>query len=294
MKEIKDQGDWRSRLNSKIAPIIANVLGKRTIFAIRYYSHRHRFPNLKNPKDLSERILSAMLKKDFLKMADFADKVKVRKYVEEKGLGSILLEQYGAWKDANQIPFDSLPEKFILKANNGSGGHIICTNKSILNIPEIIDKMNSTLEEEAYILKNTEPHYSAIKPMILAEELMGDGTYLPVDYKFFCVQGQVVLIFIVVDREFGSKYCTLNLDWKPLDFICEAKATSTIPPKPNNINEMVKVAEILSSDFDFVRVDLYDYNGKVRFGELTFTPEGGIMSYFKDRAIQEIGKKFRG
>ena len=84
MKEIKDYGNWRNRINSKIAPILANIFGKRINFIIRYYSHRHRLPDFKNPKDLSERILAAMLKTDFMKMADFADSQSSR-ICREKG-----------------------------------------------------------------------------------------------------------------------------------------------------------------------------------------------------------------
>lgn len=291
MAIVSDKGNWKNQLNSKLADFIANVFGARVNYILRYYSHRGHFPSFKYPKDLSERILSSMLSKDFLKYADYADKVKVCEYVKKKGLEKILLKQFGAWDDANQIIFEILPERFILKANNGCGGHYICTDKSTLNISFVIEKMNETLKEASH-LRNTEPHYCAIKPKILAEELMGDGVILPIDYKFFCVKGKVLFVFIVIERELGAKYITLDLNWKPLNYINKNKSTLNIPNKPENFAEMVHIAEILSSDFDFVRVDLYDYNGKVRFGELTFSPEGGIMSYFTDYAIEEIGKKF--
>lgn len=93
MPVVEDKGNWRSQLNSKLANIIANVLGQRVNYTIRYYRHRGHLPNFKHPKDLSERILSSMLSKDFLKYADYADKVKVREYVKAKGLEGILLKQ---------------------------------------------------------------------------------------------------------------------------------------------------------------------------------------------------------
>lgn len=126
----------------------------------------------------------------------------MREYVKAKGLEDILLKQYGVWENANQIPFDQLPDHFILKANNGSGGHYICTDKLKMNIPVVIKEMNATLEGASH-LRNTEPHYCAIKPMILAEELMGDGSVLPTDYKFHCIKGKVadVLLFANVSLE---------------------------------------------------------------------------------------------
>lgn len=291
MPIVEDKGNWRNRLNSKLADIIANVLGQKMNYTIRYYSHRHRMPNFKHPKDLSERILSAMLSKDFLKYADYADKVKVREYIKAKGFEDILLEQYGAWEDANQIPFNQLPERFILKANNGSGGHVICTDKSKLNIPETIEKMNATLKD-ANRLRKTEPHYCAIKPMILAEQLMGDGVHLPIDYKLFCIKGKVIMSFIGVDREIGAKFITVDNDWNLLPYMVQNRTKKEIPPKPRRFDDMLKIAETISKDFDFVRVDLYEYNSKIIFGELTFSPEGGIMSYFTNDAIIELGKKF--
>lgn len=212
MPVVEDKGNRRSRFNSWLGDFVANVLGQRVNYTMRYYSHRHHLPNFKHPKDLSERILSAMLSKDFLKYADYADKVKVREYVKAKGLEDILLKQYGVWENANQIPFDQLPDHFILKANNGSGGHYICTDKLKMNIPVVIKEMNATLEGASH-LRNTEPHYCAIKPMILAEELMGDGSVLPTDYKFHCIKGKVADVFVVCERESGAKYCTLDTNW---------------------------------------------------------------------------------
>ena len=226
-----------------------------------------------------------------MKYADYADKVKVREYVRSKGLDDILLKQYGAWEDANLIPFYQLPDRFILKANNGSGGHYICTDKSKLDIPTVIRDMNTTLVGASH-LRNTEPHYCAIKPMILAEELMGDGHTLPTDYKFFCIRGKVVFIFLCVERENGVKFGTVDTDWTPLNYVYKRFAPKNLPAKPDNFDEMIKISENLAKDFDFVRVDLYDDNGNIKFGELTFSPEGGIMSYFKDETLRILGEKF--
>ena len=291
MPVVEDKGNRRSRFNSWLGDFVANVLGQRVNYTMRYYSHRHHLPNFKHPKDLSERILSAMLSKDFLKYADYADKVKVREYVKAKGLEDILLKQYGVWENANQIPFDQLPDHFILKANNGSGGHYICTDKLKMNIPVVIKEMNATLEGASH-LRNTEPHYCAIKPMILAEELMGDGSVLPTDYKFHCIKGKVADVFVVCERESGAKYCTLDTNWQQLPYTKPEFLPASIPPKPEHLKEMVILAEKLSSDFEFVRVDLYDFNGKIYFGELTFSPWGGIMNSYSNEGVEILGRKF--
>lgn len=291
MPVVADIGNRKQRFNSWFADFVANVFGQRANYVLRYYSNRHRLPNFKHPKNLSERILSSMLSKDFLKYADYADKVKVRDYVKSKGLENILLKQYGSWERAEDIPFESLPEKFILKANNGCGGHVICTDKSQLDIPATIDMMNEALKGAAH-LKNTEPHYCAIKPLILAEQLMGDGTILPIDYKFYCIKGEVCFVFVVSERETGVKFSSLDTDWNELPYINKEYLPKQKPEKPDNLKEMVEVARKLSSDFEFVRVDLYDFQGKVYFGELTFSPLGGILSYFPMETLELLGKKF--
>lgn len=278
-------------MNSKLANIIANVLGQRVNYTIRYYRHRGHLPNFKHPKDLSERILSSMLSKDFLKYADYADKVKVREYVKAKGLEGILLKQFGAWENASQIPFDQLPNRFILKANNGSGGHYICTDKSKIDILTVVKNMDATLLEVSH-LRNTEPHYCAIKPMILAEELMGDGATLPTDYRFHCIKGKVADVFVVCGRESGAKYCTLDTNWQQLPYTKPEFMPASMPPKPEHLKEMVTLAETLSSDFEFVRVDLYDFDGKIYFGELTFSPWGGIMNSYSNEGVEILGRKF--
>lgn len=291
MEKIADKGNRRQQFNAKFADIVTNLLGQRFIYKMRYYKHRHRFPNFDNPRDLSERLLAAMLSDDFLKYAQYADKIKVRDYVSQKGCSDILLEQYGTWEDANQIDFDKLPDKYILKANNGCGGHIICTDKTTLDIPSTIQQMNESLKG-AERLRKTEPHYCAIKPMLLAEQLMGNGSTLPVDYKFYCIKGEVCFIFVASERETGVKFAALDTDWNQLPYIYGDYLPKQVPKRPEHLSEMVEVAKKLSSDFDFVRVDLYDFQGKVYFGELTFSPLGGILSYFTTETLEFLGNKF--
>lgn len=292
MKEINDDGNLLQRLHNKASVIVAKWLGDRFNYSLRYYRNRHHWPNFKHPKDLSERILASMLSPDFVKYADLADKVKVRDYVKSKGLGSILLEQYGSWPDANLINWDSLPDKFILKANNGCGGHIVCTDKSSLDKTMVVSKMNDVMNISKLSL--TEPHYAAIEPRILAEELMGDGIVLPEDYKLMCINGKVDHIMVIGGRESGATKCTMSPEWEMLHYMSHIdKLPKEKPEKPKHLAEMIKIAEVLSSDFEFVRVDLYDLGDKVYFGELTFSPNGGLMYSYTNEAIQEIGRHFK-
>lgn len=290
MKIISDKGTLRNRLNTKMADGVVNLFGQRVNYILRYLSHRHRWPHFNKPRDMSEYILGAMLRPDFLKFADYADKVKVRDYIKSKGLEHLLLRQYGTWQRAEEIDFQSLPDKFILKSNNGCGGHVLCTGKSQINEDEVRRVLAASLLTVKKLSK-TEPHYRAIEPRILCEELLGDGKQLPMDFKFLCVKGEVVCVLLAFDRDDGNpKKATVDKDWNPLPYIITHgnNGGDTLPPRPGNFDEMVRYARILSADFDFVRVDLYNYEGKIYFGELTFSPMGGIFSTFTTGALEEM------
>lgn len=288
---IADKGNRMARIHNRMSVMVARLLGDRFNYSIRYYHNRHHWPNFKHPKDLSERILSSMLSPDFVKYADYADKVKVREYVREKGLESILLTQYGNWPDARDIEWDKLPNKFILKANNGCGGHIVCTDKNSIDKEYAVKRLNEVMFSTKLAL--TEPHYAAIEPKILCEQLMGDGNVLPEDYKFMCINGKVDHVMVIGGRESGATKCAMSPDWEMLPYMSHVdKLPKEKPEKPEHWEAMKKYAEILSADFEFVRVDLYDVDGNVYFGELTFSPNGGLMYSYTNEAITEIGKHF--
>lgn len=254
---------------------------------------RHHWPNFRHPQDISEIILSSMHKKSFLKYADYADKVKVRDYVISKGLGDILLKVYGVWKNADEIDFSKLPDKFALKPNNGSGGHFFCKDKSKIDEVALRKQMNESLTLiDKYVGFAFEPHYKHISPRIYCEELMDMGTdQWPTDYKFTCIKGKIVDIFVATERETGdTRYCTLDTNWNLLPYTKESYLPEHIPAKPKHLEEMLKIATVLSHDFDVVRVDLYEYHDKVYFSELTFSPWGGMMYSYTDEAVKLLGK----
>ena len=263
--------------------------------AYEYRLIRGHFPNFRHPKDFAEILLSSMHKKSFLEYAKYADKVLVRDYIKEKGLGDLLLDFYGSWERAEDIDFSKLPDKFALKPNNGSGGHFFCHDKSKLDIEALIPRMNKSLDisGDAYAF---ERHYACIKPQIYCEELMDTGTDKnPTDYKFTCIKGKVADIFIAEEGPDGKrKYATVDTNWEFLDHTKKEFLLSSIPPKPKRLAEMLHYAEILSADFDIVRVDLYEFNDKVYFGELTFSPWGGMMYSYTDAALLKMGDMYYG
>lgn len=275
-----------------LSNIIAFLGGRKVGFCLRYYHNRGRWPNIKNPQDLSEILISRILSNDFEKYARYADKKEVRNYICEIGLSDHLLKHYHYWDDASKIKMEELPDKFVLKVSNGAGGKdiFICRDKQSFDLEGAKQKLAKALVKEY----KYEKQYNVFKPYIICEELIDTGTDAwPTDYKFTCIHGQPVDVFVGTERETGVKFCTFDLEWNVLPNTKHSYMPSVMPKKPKHLAEMIKIARILSADFDFVRVDLYEYKDKVYFGELTFSPWGGIMYSYNDNAIKEYGRILR-
>lgn len=260
--------------------------------------------DLKNPKDLNEKILWAKLFSDTTKWTELADKYKVRKYVEGLGLAKYLVKLYAVWYDAKEVNFDVLPDTFIIKANNGDGKG---TNK-------IISKSELTEEKKAELVKmidewlhrknigalHAEPQYKGMKPCVIAEEVLpcDPGTTTLTDYKIWCFNGKAYYVWICNDRSKGGNSAhvmTYDLDWNAhpeFSVFNSDYLRGEIMPKPQNFEEMIQVAEKLSQGFPELRVDLYNVQGKIYFGELTFTSQGGFMDFYTPEFNMELGSKF--
>lgn len=270
-------------------------LGRYAAYTYLYYSNRKRIPHLLHPRDLSEYLLSSMTKKSFLNYAKYADKVAVRDYVASQGLKDHLLDVYGVWKSAEDIDFDTLPGKFVLKANNGCGGHFICYDKAEI---KDFDALRKRLNKSLVLGRNFnfEPHYKKIPPRIYAEELIETPDHtMPTDYKFMCINGKIGDCLVIEGRSSGQHFCRrYDENWQLLPYTADRFAVKEPLPKPKHWDEMCEIAKTLSKDFKCVRVDLYEYKDRVYFGELTFSPAGGVLPSYNDFAITELGKLFVG
>lgn len=245
--------------------------------------------NLKNPKTFNEKI-------QWLKINNYptnqlvingADKYRVREYVEKKGLGDILVPLIGDWQDVNDIDWEKLPNKFVLKCNHGCAYNILCNDKSKFDINDAIKKIKKWMKED-FGAFNIEPHYSQIEPHITCEKFLGDCI---IDYKFFCFNGKPEYIYVssdlVHDRE--AKIGFFYLDGTKMPLIRDDYAPMDIDELPLFFDEMKNVAEILCKDFIFVRVDFFVTNNMYYFAELTFTPSGGMIPFNPDKYDHEWG-----
>lgn len=265
--------------------------------------------NLKNPKDFNEKIQWLKVYSDTTQWTRLADKYKVREYLKELGLEDILVKLYGAWENAFEIDFDKLPEKFVLKTNNGYGKNILVHNKSNLDFEETKVKLNKWVNEKQGLI-SFEPHYWNIPRKIIAEELLQDFSSAQIsssliDYKFWCIHGEPDIIMVIYDRKYTCSQSTkknkkpsmrasvFDLDWNLRNDILSgplSKEKQMFLPKPKMFDEMIRICKILSKPFVQVRVDLYEVNGKIYFGELTFTPGGG-SDYFTPEYFIKMGEK---
>lgn len=268
-------------------------ISPRLSCAISYIHNRCKWPDFRNPKDLSEIVFSQILSGEVCKYVSYVDKIAVRGHVEEWGLGEYLPKIYGIWDKAEDIPFEKLPNQFALKTNNFVGGHMFCYNKNSFDFDIARQHMNRELNKVSKNIR--EIQYNKIIPKIFAEELIVDNSHLqPIDYKFHCCDGKVNGCLIVLCRgeKTGKRLVFYNEDWKKQDAFLRGKEKYKGEcPKPDNYEQMLSIAKFIANKFTQVRVDMYNVNGKIYIGELTFTPEGGMMSYYTNQALKYLGHK---
>lgn len=276
-----------------------HVLSPIQVARLKHFYKLHRWPDFEHPKDLNEKINWMKFYGDTSKWPDLADKYKVREYVKEKGLGDILVKLYGKWDRPNDIDWDSLPEKFVVKANNGSGDIVVCQDKSKLNIEEVTTYFSKVLSK-TYGVNTGEPHYAKIRPCVVVEELLTAETQ-PVqtssliDYKIWCFNGVPRYIWTCFNRtKEGTEVALFDTDWTfHPEFSVYSKHYSEakqVVPKPSCLEEMLRISSLLSEGMPVVRCDLYEVNGKVYFGEMTFTSRGGFMEFYTQEFLNIAGE----
>lgn len=259
---------------------LSRFLPEKTDISWRYYNIFNKKIDFKNPKTFNEKLQWLKLYDHNPQYTQLVDKFEVREYIKKKIGEKYLIPIYGVWEKFEDIDFNSLPNQFVLKCTHDSGSVVICRDKATLNIKNIKLKINKALKKNFYYSSREWP-YKNIKPRIISEKFVTDSELSKelTDYKFYCFNGYVDCVMICYDRAIGdTKFYFFDRDWKlkrinkrgisaPRDFSI---------PKPNCIDEMFYIAEKLSYDIPFVRVDLYQSNDQVYFGEMTFYPSSGF------------------
>lgn len=254
-----------------------------------------KIADFSSPRDLNEKIQWLEFFTDTAEWSTLADKYRVRKYVAEKlGDDKILVPLLGKWDTAEEIDFNSLPNQFVIKPNNGSFDCVIVTDKRSADLTNIRKTMESALNSK-FGLGNAEPHYLRIKPCIIAEQLLDpDPVYGLIDYKIWCFNGKAHNILVCMNRNPKTHHANLityDLDWKKhTEVMIESYRNKCECPKPNKLKDMLEIAELLSEGLPECRVDLYNVNGRIYFGELTMTSNYGMMPYYTQDYLNEMGR----
>lgn len=259
----------------------------------------HKKLDLKNPKKLSEKVTYIELHEPRDKITECTDKYAVRRYVEEKGYQKILVPLVGGpWSAVSEINFDLLPNSFALKATHGCKMNLIVQNKKELNLISCRKELKKWLKV-TYGTYSVEPHYFKIPHRLYAEKYLENADSL-IDYKIHCLNGNPQFILVCSNRKANgnaSMQVTLDLfdlQWNQIPEIIGTKgevAGKGIISKPDQLDEMINIAKVLSKDFKFVRVDLYELEGKIYFGELTFSPACCVFPYFTEKFDKAMGEK---
>lgn len=276
---------------------ILNILPWHLKYLLDFTDMKGRLPRFWGKKmDYSDYIFRDNFCGRHNRHAYLADKYRVRKYVENKGLTDTLTHLYGVWDDADKINFDSLPNGFALKCNHSCAMNIICQDKDKLDKDEARHKLNNWLHTPHKL--NFEQHYRKISPMVICEELIPcneDGSF-PTDYKIHCTNGKPIFIQCCFERTSNDagRRVIYDLDWNNLHYVInDAHYSDEEFPRPKHLKEMLEYAGILSQGLNYARIDFYDTDNRVIFGEITLTPMGGWLSYFKQEALDYMGKMIR-
>lgn len=257
---------------------------KKWLIENRVYESCGYFPNIDNPKSFNEKIQWLLLHYDDPTISICVDKYEFKNYIKEK-LGDVYtIPLIGLYDDVNDIAFDSLPNKFVIKSTTiGSGqGVEIVKDKSKLDIDAVKYKFNNLLQDwNNLYYYDLSLAYKRVKTRIIIEEYMEQIEGQLYDYKFHCFNGEPKMVLAVHDRTFRGDYNLefLDMNWNRLNFHRGHKDRLIKAEKPKYFDEMVRISKILAKEFPFVRVDFYEVNDRIYVGELTFAPAGGFGKY---------------
>lgn len=260
-------------------------------YQYKYITH-HKL-NLKKPIRYTEKLqyLRLFVYPKMPLVSKCASRDVVREYIKENGLEKYLIPVYGVFDKFEDIDFAKLPNQFVLKCTHACAFNKIVLNKDEIDKEQLKKQFRKWLKTN-YGNKTIEKHYSSIKPRIIIEKYIGELNDLPLEYKIHVFNGKARSLYVVSGRGKDIRYNNYYIDWTPFDGsqFNGWKKTDYPLAKPNNFDEMVSLSETLAKPFPFVRVDLYNINGKIYFSEMTFTPAKGTLILDDDQCDFEMGK----
>ncbi|MFA2832067.1 ATP-grasp fold amidoligase family protein [Bacillus paranthracis] len=266
-----------------------NWVPDKTYLELLFHARMGKKLNIDNPKTFSEKL-------QWLKLYDrnpmyekLVDKYEVREYISKKIGEKYLIPLLGKYDNFEEINFDKLPSQFVMKCTHDSGGLVICKDKSQLDIEAARKKINKSLKRNYYYHGREWP-YKNIKPKIIIEKYMVDESGFELkDYKFFCFNGEPKSLFIATDRGIDTRFDFFDMKFNHLPFWQHYRNSNKKINKPTGFKEMIELSKILSEGIPHVRVDFYDINGQIYFGELTFYHFSGMERFYPNKYDEIFG-----
>ena len=262
-----------------LSAVLTRFAGEETFMKFRYYALFGYFRNIENPRSFNEKIQYRKFHGYDSRYSMISDKHAVRDLVSEQIGDHILTNLYHVTGDPNTIPFDSLPDHFVVKPNHMSGEILFVDSDDAMDVDDIKKVCRNWLDT-TYGQHKGEYWYAEIPPKILIEEdLRYELNYPPRDYKFYVFDGEVMYVHVDLNRLTSHTRRFYDPDWVPQNFTFNYPL-GDISEEPDNLETMIQIAETLGSDYDFIRVDLYELpDGSIIFGELTVAPGSGASPF---------------
>ena len=268
---------------------LLSCLSDELFAKLNYKENTGETLNLDNPETFNEKLWWLKLNNRDPLLTVCSDKYKVRDYIREKGLAHILTKLYGVYDNADDIDFGKLPDRAFIKTNHRSGANIIWDRNNPFDHNKFRKRFNKALKSN-YYWQSREWNYKNIEPKLLVEEMLEDKENKSlIDYKFLCFDGVPHYCWVDIGRFSDHRRNVYDIDWKLQNFRVKLKNTDFDIEKPANFAEMIRIATELSKGFSHIRVDLYNVNGKIYFGELTFTNGNGFDPIYPEEFDIHLG-----
>ena len=275
----RDRNSLKAVLLEKIGVLLSDKLYLQLMFRIKMGAQLH----LNNPISFNEKIQWLKLYNRNPLYTRLVDKFAIKDYVSKKLGEEYIIPTLGVWDNAEDIDFEHLPNQFVLKTTNGGGGNVvICKNKNRFDQKSAIRSLNRGLKKSIYKSRREWP-YKNVPPRIIAEKYVEDKNGTLLDYKFFCFGGEVKCLQVDYDRFTEHHRNMYDTHWNLLPFIIKYPSKKgCVIEKPLNFEKMISIATLLSTGMPHVRVDLYNVDGKIYFGEMTFFHGSGYEKFYPD------------
>lgn len=268
---------WAHALNR-----LVYVLPDKWYLFFRFKNRVGYWPHLNHPRTFNEKLQWLKLNDRHAEYTQMVDKIDAKKYVASIIGDKYIIPTLGVWNSVDVIEWDKLPNQFVIKVSSDSGGIVVCKDKQTLDIEKAKEKLTNGWGKNYYV-HNKEYPYRDLTPRIIAEEYKEDESgYELRDYKIFCFNGEPKILFVASDRQKAgedTKFDFFDLNWNHLPFTNGHPNSKEFIAKPKNFEEMLEIAKKLSVGIPQVRIDLYNCNGQIYFGEITFFHWSGMTAF---------------